>query len=77
MLQEDQTLEQLQKTYCHCVCTEGGKKEISYGIEEKRPKENLTPRDRRGTNPKLNAIPEQENILLREHIQSFSIKTTQ
>ena len=39
-------------------------------------KANLTPRDKRGTNPKV-TIPEQENILIREHIDSFPVKQSQ
>ena len=37
---------------------------------------NETPRDKRGHNPKVHAVPEESNILIRQHVESFPLKQT-
>lgn len=39
-------------------------------------RQNLTPYDKRGKNIKGNAISEEDNVLLRQHIESFPVKET-
>lgn len=54
-----------------------------HGVSNKRIKriknllvDNLTPKDKRGYNPKTHAISEEHNIKIREHIESFPKKET-
>lgn len=77
-------------SFFHYVYIDGQKRKVCqnafislHGIGLKRLKRiksllqrNSTPHDKRGTNPKKNAIPEEENILIRQHIESFPIKET-